>query len=566
MRAIRLGRTAPWAVGVVVASSVALGLLTTPASSADREAAKPAKAAAKGGTAAKASRGAKVDAVDALLRDSWENGSVKPSANAADAEYLRRAYIDIVGRIPTAAEALDFLSTKDPNKRAKLVDVLVDHPDYAKNFSSIWTVILVGRRNQERGVDKGALTAWLRTQFKDNVPWNKTAYSLITADGSNKDNGACNFTLSHLEMGGVPLTSISMRVFMGQQIQCTQCHDHPSNDWKQGDFWGINAFYKGIRKEEVTKVDATGAEVPDYTRLYDEPTDAFATYDRRNAMVGIAFPKFLDGSTIPQSAEDNGQPVERRKRLGEMVTDPKNDQFAKAFVNRVWAHFMGRGFVNPVDDFGAHNQANNPELLDHLAAELKATGYDVKALIKLVCASQAYNVTSKTSSANDKDEVLFSHMMLKPMSPEQLFDSLIAATSAHKAGGGGDTDKKRAEWLRQFQFAYATDEGEESTSYQGTIPQALMMMNGPLIAKAVSGESGSFLANLLNAAQLQHKQPVGLFIVNRLYLAALSRYPTQRELAKANGFFEGTPPNGMVPLIEDIFWSLLNANEFILNH
>ena len=549
MRAIRLGRAASR-----FAMVAALGMLVAPAGAADRQGGKSSKA--KGALQEKA------EAVDALLQSSWDGAGVKPSANASDAEYMRRAFVDILGRIPSVQEAVDFLTTKDPNKRAKLVDSLLEHPDYSKNFASVWTVTLVGRRDQGREVNRKALTDWLRGQFKDNVAWDKMAYALITAEGSNRDNGACNFTLSHMEDGAVPLTSISMRVFMGQQVQCTQCHDHPSNDWKQADFWGVNAFYKGLQKETVKKIDATGAEVDDYTQLSEEPSGAYATYEKRNAMVGIAFPKFLDGTTIPQGAQDEqGNPVERRKRLGQLVTAPKNEQFSRALVNRVWAHFLGRGFVNPVDDFGAHNPASNPELLDHLAAEFRAANYDLKALIRLVCASRAYNLTSATAKGNDKDEVLFSHQALKPMSPEQLFDSLLTATSAHKAGGAGDLEKNRGEWLKQFQFAYATDEGEESSAYQGTIPQALMMMNGPLMEKAVSGQSGSFLAGLFAAADSK-RDPAG-YVVDRLYLAALSRHPSPRELEKAGHYYTANPD---IYMMQDLFWALLNSNEFILNH
>ena len=152
------------------------------------------------------------------------------------------------GRIPNIREANDFLKSKDAGKRAKLVEYLLAHPDYPKNFATQWKVILLGRKNQAREVDAGALTAWLRRQFAENRPWNEMAFDLIDAKGSNKENGAVNFTLAHMAEGAVNLTSITTRVFLGQQIQCTQCHDHPSNDWKQSDFWGINAFYKGLKQ------------------------------------------------------------------------------------------------------------------------------------------------------------------------------------------------------------------------------------------------------------------------------------------------------------------------------
>jgi hypothetical protein len=501
--------------------------------------------------------GAKLDYIDEMIQDAWDQASVKPSRECTDEEYLRRVYLDVVGRIPNIQETTAFLQSKESGKRAKLVEYLLNHPDYAKNFANQWVVLLIGRKRQERQVDRGALLAWLRRQLTDNRPWNEVTYDLITAKGNNKENGAVNYALSHLEFGAVPLTSITTRVFLGQQIQCTQCHDHPSNDWKQADFWGINAFFKGLRMEEIKTVNATGAEVVDHTELTDNPTDAYAEYDKRNGLVGIAFPKFLDGRKISQEAD-----VDRRVELGKFIADPKNMDLARAFVNRLWGHFMGRGIVHPVDDFGPHNPASHPELLDELAKSFQESHYDIKALVRWITASKPYNLSSVMTKDNEKDETLFSHMQMKPMTPEQLFDSLISATSAHKAGGGVDTSKRRDAWLGQFIFAFANDEGEEGSSFQGTIPQALMMMNGEMMEKAVGGQQGSFLADLLLQAQRQRKGGPA-YMVNNLYLAALSRYPSDRERVVLSKILATNPDT--IGVLEDVFWALLNANEFVLN-
>jgi hypothetical protein len=499
----------------------------------------------------------KFDFIDEMIRDAWEQSSVKKSSLATDEEFLRRAYLDVLGRIPNIDEASAFLRSRESGKRAKLVEYLLNQPDYAKNFGTLWKVLLIGRKRPDRGVDPEALAGWLRRQFNESRPWNEIVYDLITAKGSNKENGAVNYALSHLEFGAVPLTSITTRLFLGQQIQCTQCHDHPSNDWKQADFWGINAFFKGIRREEVRTADATGRMVIDHVNLTDEPTGAYAKYDKRNGMMGIAFPRFLDGRKISQ-----GPDAERRVELGKMIADPKNVDLAKAFVNRMWGHFMGRGIVHPVDDFGPHNLPSHPELLDELAKQFQASGYDVKALVRWIMNSEAYNLSSRTTKANEKDETLFSHMALKPMTPEQLFDSLLVATAAHKTGG--DTDKKRDAWLNQFTFTFGNDEGEEGSSFQGTIPQALMMMNGELMDRATGGKPGSFLADLRDAALLQHKARPDLLMVNNLYLAALCRGPSNREGAAARHLLETQPDT--ICVLEDIFWALLNSNEFVLNH
>jgi len=519
-----------------------------------------APARADDGPKAKPTRttGARLDYVDAMLKESWESASVKPSKPASDEEFLRRAYLDVLGRIPNIREANDFLKAKDAGKRAKLVEYLLVHPDYPKNFATQWKVILLGRKAPGREVDPAALTAWLRRQFAENRPWNQLAYDALTAKGSNKENGAVNYTLAHMMDGAVNLTSLTTRVFLGQQIQCTQCHDHPSNDWKQADFWGINAFYKGLKREEVRTADAAGTEVVDHYVLSDVPSDKWSSYERRDARIGTVPPTFLDGRKISPDKD-----VDRREALAKFITEPADDAFSKAFVNRMWGHFFGRGFVHPVDDFGPHNPASHPELLEKLGQDFAAAGYDIKALVRWIMNSDAYGLTSASIKENEKDETLFTHMNLKPMTPEQLFDSLLVATAAHKAGGGEDNSRRRDVWMGQFLFAFANDEGEEALNFQGTIPQALMMMNGELMEKAVGGRSGSFLADLLERGRLQAKGSVDAFVVNQIYLAALSRPPSRSELASARkylGNYEDT-----IGVMEDLFWALLNSNEFVLN-
>ena len=506
------------------------------------------------------SKAYKADYIDVMLKEAWDESSVKPSPLASDAEFQRRLYLDLLGRIPNVKEAEAFLSGKDLGKRVKEIDYVLESPDFAKNMGNAWTVLLIGRKRQERNVDRKALNDWIRQQFAADRPWNEIARELITAKGSNKTNGAVNYTMAHLEFGAVPLTSITTRVFLGQQIQCTQCHDHPSIDeWKQADFWGINAFFKGIKTRDVLKADATGAEVYDHTELFDQPTAEYSRYDRRDGTIRIVFPTFLGNKKISQSAD-----VNRREKLGDFITASDNDQFPRAFVNRLWGHMMGKGFVNPVDDFGPHNQPSLPDLLDKLTSDFKASGYNAKSLARWIANCKAYQLSSVTTKENEKDDSLFSHMLLKPMNPEQLFDSLLTATSAHKVGGGGGMDRQRDAWLGKFIFTFSTDEGEESSSFQGTIPQALMMMNGELMDKAVGGKQGSFLADALEQAQLQRRQPIDVVLTNRLYLASLSRYPSKTEATEARHFLQSAPDK--IQVMEDLFWALLNSNEFILNH
>ena len=412
-------------------SSLLLAAVVLTACSLDRplEAAERPKPAAE-----KSKAGGRGEFIDRLLESSWKKAGVKPAKLATDEEYLRRAYLDLVGRIPSVQEARAFLQTREPDKREKLVDYLLEHEDYPRDFGTQWSVLLIGRGNQGRMVDRAALTSWLRKQFLANRKWNEVVYDLVTATGSNKENGAVNYILAHMEAGAVPLTSKTTRLFLGQQIQCTQCHDHPSNEWKQGDFWGINAFFKGLKTEDKTSVNATGLEAYDHTELTDEPTDAFVRFDKRNGLVGIAFPKFLDGRKISQ-----GTDVIRRTELGKLIIDTRNDYLSRAMANRMWAHFLGRGFVNPVDDLGPHNTPTQPELLDKLAQEFQASGYDVKQLIRWIMASRPYQSSSVKVKGVDKEEGLFNSMQLRPMSPEQLFDSLLTANAAASSLAFSDT-------------------------------------------------------------------------------------------------------------------------------
>ena len=220
------------------------------------------------------------------------------------------------------------------------------------------------------------------------------------------------------------------------------------------------------------------------------PTESYARFDRRDGMVGIAFPRFLDGRKISQ-----GTDVNRRTELGKLIADPDNEAMAKAFVNRTWAHFLGRGFVEPVDDFGPHNPPSHPELLDQLAKEFKDSGYSVKKLCRLIANSRAYQQSSVKGSGRrkaeaklvvtDKEEGLFAPDAAQADDPRAVLRFAAHRHAGASAGAGDEDNKKRDAWLRQFLFTFANDEAEESTNFQGTIPQALMMMNGELMQEAL---------------------------------------------------------------------------------
>lgn len=548
----------------------------------------PVKSARRGAVTF-ASNQAKLTAVDDVtwindrVAQLWAENKVKPSSPASDGEFIRRAYLDIVGSVPSAEEAAEFIKNREKDKKAKLIVKLLNSDDYPKYWANIWGNLLVGRRpDRNRNVDKDALEKYLRDCFAENRPWNRMAYELVTArGGSTKEslkagvpfNGATNFLLAHMNDGNVPATAFTTRLFLGVQVQCTQCHDHPFNDRTQESFWGINAFFQRMRREEHNDVDDTGRRRFLYAELNERPAssrdDLFVRYDKRSALVAVTPPKLLDGQVI-EPGEDQ---MNLRDELASYIISPDNEYFAQALVNRLWAHMLGRGIVHPADDLGTHNPASNPDLLTRLAKHFEESNYDLKRLIGWIALSSPYSLSSITNSSNKDDDQYFSHYPLKQMSPEQFFDSLIVASQANRVGARGGweaADKMKADLQQQFTAVFNNDENAEADTFNGTIPQALMLMNGGLMQKAISKEPGSYLHERVQEIIKKKSRGADVALLNDLYLAALSRYPSRKESQLAQMLLNDTMAKSKdknpIDAYQDIFWALLNSSEFVLNH
>ena len=535
------------------------------------------------------------------IRQGWEDNEVTPSEKADDAEFARRASLDIVGRIPTYSELTAFLELESRDKRGRLVDQLLDHEDYIRNSASVWGNLLVGRSNN-RGGGRAALDRWLRNAIYTNIPYDQFVKELLTAEGSSDDNGAVVFLSSHLNEMAVPATSITARLFLGRQLQCTQCHNHPFNDWQQAQFWGMNAFFRGTRRQGNPNRGAV--------TLTDSPAATMVDFEKRNGTMQSARRQFFDGDgakvaeldvTVDilelRNRSEKRALASPRAELAGYITDPTKPFLAETQVNRVWGQLFGYGFTKPVDDMGPHNHASHPELLEYLAGQFREAGYDNKRLIRWIVASEAYNLTSRFNDANLDDDPakgempIFSHMYLKQFRAEQLYDSLLIATAADQANRTSDqAEAQRATWLRQFVQTFGTDENDESTSFNGTIPQALLLMNGQMMNNALGGGSGSFLRRVVlsttgrpdedaktapktvTQARLAAKRAARSrnnntpAKIETLFLVALSRKPTPTELDAFNEVYTKGNYRDPVVGLQDIFWSLLNSNEFVINH
>ena len=504
-----------------------------------------------------------VDYTNTQMRQGWTDNEVKPSAVAGDAEWVRRVHLDLVGAIPPLETVEAFLKDRDPAKRTKLIDDLLDNPGYVRNWTTIWSNLLIGRQTPRR-VSRTGMRKFLREAFAKNRPWDKIVFDLVSAEGHFERNGAVNYLLAQMTMRdeGVQATAKTTRLFMGIQVQCTQCHNHPFNDWKQNQFWEFNNFFRQARRVDHRRYDPkSGRMVDDYSELVFTDFNEKVFFEQRAGTLQMVEPRFFETRVDAKPSTD------LRKELAKLMVAGDNSLISRAMVNRMWGHFFGYGFTKPLDDMGPHNPSTHPELLDRLSREFVKAGYDIKQLARWICNSEPYHLTSQVGSGNVVDNPgageapLFSHMYLKGMEAEQLYDSLIVATGAHKAGGSGweESEQQRRTWLRQFVIAFGTDENDEATTFNGTIPQALMMMNGELVEKATSAERGSFLHKILSGAGTDVSR------VRRLFLSTLTREPSRRELAAAQQLLMENR-NSPITAYQDLYWALLNSNEFISNH
>ena len=518
----------------------------------------------------------------------WTESGLQPSPSATEGEWCRRVHLDLIGRIPNVKELHQFLSDSSPTKRADLVSRLLgdDYLDeYARHWTDVWTTVLIGRDVTNERVNRPGMRQYLRRAFSKNLPYDRLMEDLVTAMGANANrkeiegfNGATNFLSGKMEeMGvenGVQATAKTAQIFLGLQVQCTQCHNHPFNKGKQNQFWELNAFFRQTRA--LRRFD--GSKDSQWFELVDEdfageggnPEEAELYYELRNGLMKVAYPVFVDGTEIsrtgyvPRTVEGSGEiGANRRRELADLIK--ASPLMPKAIVNRMWGHFLGYGFTRPIDDLGEHNPPSHPELLDGLAERFRQQSFDLKELIRWIVLSRPYALSSKASKGNQRDDPSlgekpkFTHFYLRQMRAEDLYESLLIATEADQSRGGEEAAKKKDQWLSQFVIAFGTDEGDDSTTFNGSIPQVLMMFNGDLIKQATNTGKGGFLdrvakSDMKNAAKIA-----------TLYQSALARQPSPKEVSAANEMLVARKGDA-IGALQDIWWAVLNSNEFIINH
>lgn len=479
---------------------------------------------------------------------------VPPSPLTSDSEFLRRAFLDTIGILPTAEETRAFLADVDPAKRDKLIDALLERPEFVDYWTYRWSdlFLLSGERLRPKGLE--AFSDWIRDQVQQNVPWDEFARKILLARGNAYENGAVNFYSLHQD----PLETaetVSM-VFLGMSINCARCHDHPLEKWTNNDYYGMANLFSRVRAK------GWGGDF----RNGDGNRDLYVV-DRGELIqprTGRAQPpQPLEGEPL-----DFDNETDRREHLAAWLTDASNPYFAKAIVNRVWANFLGVGLVENVDDLRLTNPPSNAPLFDALAEYLREQKYDLKSLMRQIMQSRTYQRSSASIAGNESDRRFYSRYYTRRMKAEILLDALSQVLDA-PTKFEGQPDGTRALQLKDsnvasyFLKAFGRPERlntcECERSDEPSMVQVLHLLNGETVNAKLSVDQnalGKWLAQDLPDER----------IVEEAYLRALCRFPTGEERIQLLGHLSRHPPEERRQALEDLLWSILNTREFLFQH
>lgn len=482
--------------------------------------------------------------LDVHVQSKLDKMNLQASAVADDATFLRRITLDLVGRLPRVGEARTFLKDTAPDKRARLVDALLEKPEFADFWALKWADMLRVDRLVLDHHSAHDYHAWIRAAMAENRPLDVFARELITAQGPLQEQPAGYF-FKVAKKPGEMAASLS-QVFLGVRINCAECHQHPTDRWTQRDYHGMRAFF-----EQVSYKKAGGGEA---LVIQGNPQ---VKHPRTKELVQ----PYALGTAMPDSAPEG----DRRAALAEWMTAPDNPWFARNMANRLWAHFMGRGIVEPVDDFRATNPPSNPALLDALTKHLVESRFDARALIRLITASRTYQLTATPNATNSNDVQNFSRSLFRRLPAESLLDAVCDVTAVPEKFNGIPSNTRAVElWDSQQQHYFLKLFGrparatpcvcERSTG--ASISQALHLMNSPNLQNKLT-HAGGRIAQLVSMTDSQ--------IIEELWLTCFSRFPDEKERQEAMEHLSSRQDKRRQS-IEDLAWSLMNTVEFVFNH
>jgi hypothetical protein len=488
-----------------------------------------------------------------------------PSPLCSDSVFLRRAYLDTLGLLPSVAETRRFLSDPQPDKRHRLIEILLERPEFAEFWAQKWADVL---RNEEKVIDRKGVQIfyqWIRQSIADDKPLNEFAHELIAARGSTYSHPPANFYRA-LRDPQIRAEAVS-QVFLGLRLQCARCHNHPFDRWSQDDYHRLAAFfapvqYKILENERRDRLDTHEFKGEQLVWLDREAE----VKDPRTGEV--LRPHFLGAPTpeLPPTAD-------RLQVLANWIAAPDNPFFARTQVNRTWYHLMGRGIVDPDDDFRASNPPVNGPLLDALTRDLIAHNFSLRHLVRTIMNSRTYQLAAQPNETNRDDEANFAHALIRPLQAEQLLDALVQVmgvpvkfngypigTRAGELPGIRPLHPREArpsegdQFLKLFGKPQRLLNCECERSGETTLGQAFQLLTGDLLNRMVQAPENR-LGRLLASGQSNRE------IVEELYLAALSRFPKAGEAQAAVAFIDKARDRRTG--LEDVLWALVNAKEFL---
>ena len=496
--------------------------------------------------------------VDELIFAKLAELSIKTSEDTVDSVFLRRAYTDIIGRLPSAAEAKDYLSSSSPTKDEELVNYLLEQPAYVDHWSNIWMDLL--RPNPYRVGIKAVLNYdnWIRQQFRDDVPLDVFATRLITAQGSTWHNGAV--TLFRDRRSPDEMVTLVSQLFLGVRLECAKCHHHPFERWSQKDFYSLAAYFAKVRhkgtglsppisgSEEVIFSSDNGEVRHPVTEEVLEPAPLFP----------------IDSIPKRESSDNNLDP---REELAAWITSKDNPYFAQVMANRIWSLLMGRGLVEPVDDLRSTNPATNPALLEALAKHLRDVGFDQKELIRTIALSRAYRLSSTPNESNASDRLNYSRHFRARLRGEILADAIDSVTETSTRYDAMPPDARAAQiWTHRVDSMFLDTFGRPNENQDppcertadSSVTQSLHLMNSRELDRRIRSAEG-------RARRLAENGNAPRAIVDELYLSIFSRFPSDSEAKYAIGLIEAAGKERQGP-IEDLMWAMLNSPEFSIQN
>lgn len=493
--------------------------------------------------------------VDILVANRWRELGLEPSPLCSDTEFLRRASLDILGTLPTPAEIRSFLADTDPDKRTKCIDRLLDRPEYADYWGLKWGDLLRSSRTTLGEKPMWSFTNWIRQSLRENRGYDRFVQDLLTAQGSAFSDGPTNYY--RVAQSPQELAETTAQIFLGIRLQCARCHHHPFEKWSQQDYYQFAAFFARVGSKEGR--DYGPGTVEPIVRLLPAGE---VTHPKTGGRM-LPTPLALDnGPRLTAVASDPDAAGDRRLALAAWLTRPDNPLFAQSVVNRYWSYFLGRGIVDPVDDMRVTNPPSNPELLDALAKDFVAHGYDLKHLIRSICTSRVYQLSSRRTERNRRDEIFYSHFIARRQPAEVLLDSVDSVTGAAEKFPGLPLTTRAIQlpdpgianlFLDTFGRPPRTSACECERSAEPSLTQSLLLLNSDSVNRKVA-QPGGRIDQLLTAGKSNRE------IVEELYLAALSRLPQQRETETALHAFAATSDRKQAA--QDLLWALLNLKEF----